>query len=144
MKFAKCLPTLFIQNTSTLVATVNIINEWKHALQLMLPRKKWYTWTVLLRLVFLDKEYSSKVFRTLLAMLHFSKVAVAQVFCKKKCSWKFCQPQVFFCKFCEIFKNTFFIKQLRWLLLKAKSRGSRPEVFCKKGVLRNFAKFTGK
>ena len=23
-------------------------------------------------------------------------------------------------------------------------RGSRPEVFCKKGVLRNFAKFTGK
>ena len=24
------------------------------------------------------------------------------------------------------------------------SRSSRPEVFCKKGVLRNFAKFTGK
>ena len=24
------------------------------------------------------------------------------------------------------------------------SRGSRPEVFCKIGVLRNFAKFTGK
>ena len=23
-------------------------------------------------------------------------------------------------------------------------RGSRPEVFCKKGALRNFAKFTGK
>ena len=26
--------------------------------------------------------------------------------------------QVFFCEFCEIFKNTFFIKHLRWLLLK--------------------------
>ena len=26
--------------------------------------------------------------------------------------------QVFFCEFCEIFKNTFFIKYLRWLLLK--------------------------
>ena len=24
------------------------------------------------------------------------------------------------------------------------ARNSRPEVFCKKGVLRNFAKFTGK
>ena len=27
---------------------------------------------------------------------------------------------------------------------KPKARSSRPEVFCKKGVLRNFAKFTGK
>ena len=26
--------------------------------------------------------------------------------------------QVFSCEFCEIFKNTFFIKHLRWLLLK--------------------------
>ena len=25
--------------------------------------------------------------------------------------------QVFSCEFCEIFKNTFFIKHLRWLLL---------------------------
>ena len=25
-----------------------------------------------------------------------------------------------------------------------RSRSSRPEVFCKKGVLKNFAKFTGK
>ena len=30
-----------------------------------------------------DKEYSSKVFRTLLAVPNFSKVAVAEVFCKK-------------------------------------------------------------
>ena len=33
---------------------------------------------------------------------------------------------------------------LRYQLLLTKLRGSRPEVFCKKGVLRNFAKFTGK
>ena len=32
------------------------------------------------------------------------------------------------------------------LIIKEKSifRSSRPEVFCKKGVLRNFSKFTGK
>ena len=30
------------------------------------------------------------------------------------------------------------------LLFSSESRSSRPEVFCKKGVLRNFAKFTGK
>ena len=29
-------------------------------------------------------------------------------------------------------------------LISNVSRGSRPKVFCKKGVLRNFAKFTGK
>ena len=29
-------------------------------------------------------------------------------------------------------------------ILLAFGRGSRPEVFCKKGVLKNFAKFTGK
>ena len=28
--------------------------------------------------------------------------------------------------------------------LRSMSRSSRPDVFCKKGVLRNFAKFTGK
>ena len=32
----------------------------------------------------------------------------------------------------------------KWDTEKAISRRSRPEVFCKKGVLRNFAKFTGK
>ena len=30
------------------------------------------------------------------------------------------------------------------ILQKSMSRSSRPDVFCKKGVLRNFAKFTGK
>ena len=28
------------------------------------------------------------------------------------------QSQVLFCEFCEIVKNTFFIENLRWLLLK--------------------------
>ena len=41
----------------------------------MLPRKKWYTWTVLLTLVFLGKEYLSEIFQTLLAVPHFRKVA---------------------------------------------------------------------
>ena len=33
--------------------------------------------------MFLDKEYLSEVFQTLLAVPHFSKIAVAEVFCKK-------------------------------------------------------------
>ena len=31
-----------------------------------------------------------------------------------------------------------------WDEMKISYRSSRPEVFCKKGVLRNFSKFTGK
>ena len=49
----------------------------------------------------LNKEYSSEVFQTLLAVAHLKNVS-------------------------------------------GKSRSSRPEVFCKKGVFRNFAKSTGK
>ena len=45
----------------------------------MLPRKKWYTWMVLLKLVFLDKEYSSEVFQTLLAVPYCSKVAAKEL-----------------------------------------------------------------
>ena len=45
----------------------------------MLPRKKWYTWTVLLSLVFLAKEYSSEVFQTQLAVSLFNKVAVKKL-----------------------------------------------------------------
>ena len=46
----------------------------------------------------------------------------------------------------EFFKNNFFTKHFRWLLLGLffACGSSRLEVFCKKGVLRNFAKFTGK
>ena len=79
----------------------------------MLPRKKWYNWTVLLSLVFVDKDYSSEVFQTLLGVPHFSKVAGKSH--KKSfrgalqisCSWKLRKTQVFFCEFCE-FENTFF------------------------------------
>ena len=49
----------------------------------------------------------------------------------------------------EVFKNTYFEKHL-WAAPcgnqhpSDKFRSSRPGVFCKKGVLRNFAKFTAK
>ena len=76
----------FSQNTSTLVAASGS-KQCKPmntcTTKLMLLRKKWYTWTVLLRLVFLDKEYSPKVFLTLLAVPNFSKVTVGEVFCEK-------------------------------------------------------------
>ena len=38
----------------------------------------------------------------------------------------------------------FLMQALREITEVKMSRGSRPEVFSKKGVLRNFAKFTGK
>ena len=77
-------------------------------------KKKSYTWTVLVRLVFLDNEYSSKVFQTLLAVPHFGNVAwksqkqSSRGVLQKRCFWKFRKPKVFSCEFCEIFKNTFF------------------------------------
>ena len=46
-----------------------------------------------------------------------------------------------FCKCCKIFKNILWQNISEWLLLKFRS--SR-QVFCKKDVLKNFAKFTGK
>ena len=49
--------------------------------------------------------------------------------------------RIFFCEFCKIFKNIFWQNTSGWLLLKFRS--SR-QVFCKNGVLKNFAKFTGK
>ena len=81
--------------------------------------------------------------------------------------------QVFSCKFCKITKNTFLQNTSGRLLLVTFSlrtlkrklekyelrkisnkdemalrviilRNTRSEVFCKKGVLRNFGKFTGK
>ena len=35
-------------------------------------------------------------------------------------------------------------KALQNLVIYQKDRSNRPEVFCKKGVLKNFTKFTGK
>ena len=43
-----------------------------------------------------------------------------------------------------IFLSSFFVNQLRFIPPQRKYKSSRIEVFCKKGVLRNFAKFTGK
>ena len=53
---------------------------------------------------------------------------------------------MFSCEYCEIFKNSIFIEHLRWLLLDLflASGSSRLEMFCKKGVLTNSAKFTAK
>ena len=75
--------------------------------------------------------------------------------------------KAFFCKICEIFKNTFFyrtppltvsekssivVPNRRYLVnsyfvieVRFNSfRGSRPDVFCETNVLRNLAEFTGK
>ena len=46
-----------------------------------------------------------------------------------------------------IFPNLILQNLLKTLLLifgSSMTRSSRPEVFCEKGVLRNFSKFTGK
>ena len=76
-------------------------------------KKKWHTWTLLLRLVFLDNEYSSEVFQTLLAVPHFSNVAwksqkQSSGVLLKRYFWKFRKQKVFSCEFCNIFKNIFF------------------------------------
>ena len=36
------------------------------------------------------------------------------------------------------------IIKMKMIMIRVINRSSRPEVFCKKGVIRNFAKFTGK
>ena len=87
-----------------------------YAESLSCRKKKWYTWMVLLRLVFLDNEYSSEVFQTLLAVPHFCNVArksqnqSSRDVLQKMCFWKFHKPKVFPCEFWEIFKNNFFHK----------------------------------
>ena len=51
---------------------------------------------------------------------------------------------MFSCEFCELFKNTGFVEDLQTAGYETPDRSSRPEVFCEKDVLKNFAKFTGK
>ena len=58
--------------------------------------------------------------------------------------------QVLSCEFCEIFKNTFFTEHL-WttasMTLKYEiliARSSHQRCFIKKGIIKNFTKFTGK
>ena len=69
-------------------------------------------------------------------------------FSNKLAGWKPPQNQV---EFCQIFKNTYFLDHLRtflsasiWSFSKSPIIfiSSRQEVFCKKDILRNFAKFT--
>ena len=56
--------------------------------------------------------------------------------------------QVFSCEYCEIRRNTYFEKHLRTAVSGNRKglniRSSHPVVFCEKGLLRNFLKFTGK
>ena len=67
-------------------------------------------------------------------------------------AWNFIEKgalaHVFSFEFCKIFKNIFFhrtplVVASDYFLLKS-HRSSRPEVLCERGVLENFAKFTGK
>ena len=112
MKLTKFLRTPFLQNISTLVAASGS-KQCK-------PMKA-YTENLCCRerLVFLDKEYSSEVFQTLLAVPHFSKVAVAEVFCKKGVPENFANHKYFPVNFANFSKTPFFIEHLRWLLLKS-------------------------
>ena len=79
MKFTKSLrTTFFTEHLATLMAASRSkqckpIKTYTESLSCR--KKKLYTWTVLPRLVFLDNEYSSEVFQTLLAVPHFSNVA---------------------------------------------------------------------
>ena len=101
-----------------LLLAVNSVH-WKF----MLPRKEWYTWMLLLRLVFLNKEYSSEVFLTLLAFPHFSKVAGKssrpELFCKKDFLENFANGRCFPVNFAKFSRTSFFREHLRWLLLKS-------------------------
>ena len=100
--------TFFLQNTSTLMAA----SHSKHFNPI--KKYKWYTWTVLLSLVFLDNEYSSEVSQTLLVVSRYSNIAQksqkqsSRVVLEKRCFSKSHEPKVFSCEFCKIFKNTFF------------------------------------
>ena len=85
---------------------------------------------------------------------HFNKVAALKAcnFIKKRL-----QHRCFLVNIAKFIRTAFCMKHIRWLLLFLKDihfqeskekttvlyRSSRPEGFCKKGVLRNFAKFTG-
>ena len=74
---------------------------------------------MLRRLVFLDKEYSSEFFQTLLAVPHPNKVAVAEVFCKKGVLENFANHRCLPVNFAKFSRTPFFIEHLRWLLLKS-------------------------
>ena len=138
---------LFLQNTSTLIAASRS-KQCKpmktYTESLSCRRKKWYTRTVILRLVFLDNEYSSEVSQTPHFCWHYpifvtshekSRSSRPELFYKKRCFWKFRKPKVFSCEFPENFQEHLFSWSTSGdCFWKYKSRSSRPEVFYKKGV----------
>ena len=54
-----------------------------------------------------SKEYSSKIFRTLLAVPDFSKVAIAEVFCKKGVLEDFANHRCFSVNFARFSRKPF-------------------------------------
>ena len=104
-----------------LLLAVNYVNNENIHWKLMLPRKKLYTWTVLLRLVFLGNEYSSEFFQTLLAVSHFMKnpEAVVQGCSVKTVFLKISRTKCFPENFAKFRRISFFMEHLRWLLLKS-------------------------
>ena len=101
------------------------------------------------------KRKFRKIHRKTLVPEPFFNKAQACNFIKKETL-----AQVFSCEFWNISKNTFFTEHIRTtasgesfkIIIQSPYlhrsinlyRSSRPEVFCKRGVLRKFAKFTGK
>ena len=85
--------------------------------------------------MFLVKEYSSEVFQTLLAVPHFSKVAVPVVFCKKGVPENFRNHRYFPVNFAEIFTNTFFN---RMPLVAASEKLKAEAVICRCPVKKVF------
>ena len=83
-----------------------------------------------------------EIFRNIL-FLRTSPVAASDSFRFPTCNFnkKEILAEIFFFEFCKILKNIFWQNTSGWLLLKFRS--SR-QVFCKKDILKNFAKFVGK
>ena len=81
MKFTKSLWKVFLQDTSTRVAAFGSkqCKPMKTYTTVLSCPKKWYTWTVLLRLVFLDKEYYLSFSKQCLAVPHFSKAVAKEL-----------------------------------------------------------------
>ena len=91
MKFTKFSKTLCYRTSLLcwLLLEVDSVNQWKHALNVYTAEKDMIYLNCTFKASILDKEYSSKVFRTLLAVPNFSKVPVVEVFCKKGALEKF-------------------------------------------------------
>ena len=109
----------------------------------MLPRKKWYTWTVPLSLVFINREYSSEFYwqcTILVKLQEKCRSSRPEEFCKKGALENFANHRCFPVNFVNLFSKNC----STGCFWKDKSRSSRPEAFCKKGALRNFAKLTRK